>query len=318
MAIECITITSRAHWLELRKRDVTASVVAALFSAHPFMSPLKLFLTHRDVEFDDVDDRVKRRGRIMEGAVGNAVLEERPQWRLEANEVADAVPKHPRLYLRDNELKLGATVDFFIHGDPRGPGILQAKTAAPHIFERDWQGGEVVPFWIQLQALTEAMLWGASFAAVAALQIHAFDLACALHEIPRHAAAEKRIRDAVTQFWLDVEDGNEPDADYGRDAELLRAIAPREVAGKTVDLSGNNELPALLEQRAAIMEGIKGYEARKSEIETQVKFAMKDAESVVGLPDWKITWKSQHQSEYTVEAKDFRALRIFHKKDKGR
>jgi predicted phage-related endonuclease len=301
--IERIEITSRDQWLNLRKPDVTASVVAALFGAHPYTSALKLYLTYSGIEFDQADDRVLRRGRLMEPAVALAVSEERADWKIEK---CDS-------YYRDPELHLGATPDFFIHGDPRGLGVLQTKTAAPHIFERDWEGGATVPFWVQLQVLTEAMLTEAAFGAVAVLRVDAFDLALALIEVPRHPAAEQRIKAAVAQFWADVAAGREPDPDYGKDAELLKVIAPHEVVGTTVDLSGDNELPALLDQRAEIMTAMKGFEARKDEIETAIKFRMRDAESVVGLPDWNITWKTTHRAEYVMKAKDIRTLRIHHR-----
>jgi predicted phage-related endonuclease len=135
----------------------------------------------------------------------------------------------------------------------------------------------------------------------------------ALIEVPRHPAAEQRIKAAVVQFWADVAAGREPDPDYGKDAELLKVIAPHEVAGKSIDLSGDNELPALLYQCAEIMTAMKGYEARKDEIETMLKFKMRDASSVVGLPDWSISWKSQHRKEFVVPAKKVRTLRIHHR-----
>jgi predicted phage-related endonuclease len=121
MTIERIEITSREQWLALRKPDVTASVVASLFGCHPYVSALKLYLAHSGVEFDEADNRVFRRGRLMEPTVALAVSEERPDWRIEK---CDS-------YYRDPDLRLGATPDFLIHGDPRGLGVLQTKTAAP-------------------------------------------------------------------------------------------------------------------------------------------------------------------------------------------
>jgi predicted phage-related endonuclease len=303
MTIERIEITSREQWLALRKPDVTASVVASLFGCHPYVSALKIFLAHSGVEFDEADNRVFRRGRLMEPAVALAVSEERPDWRVEK----------ANFYCRDPDLRLGATPDFLIHGDPRGLGVLQTKTAAPLIYQRDWEGGATVPFWVQLQALTEAMLTDAAFAVVAVLQVDAFDMALSIVEVPRHPAAEQRIRDAVATFWDDVAVGREPDPDYGKDAELLKMIAPREVAEKTIDLSGDNELPSLLAQREEIMTFIKAHETRKDEIETMLKFKMRDAGSIVGLPDWNIFWKTTHRQEYIMKAKDIRTLRIHHK-----
>jgi predicted phage-related endonuclease len=303
MTIERIEITGREQWLALRKNDVTASVVAALFGAHPYTSALKLYLMHSGIEFDEADNRVFRRGRLMEPAVALAVGEDRPSWHVEKC----------NSYYRDPDLRLGATPDFMVHNDPRGLGVLQTKTAAPHIYQRDWEGGATVPFWIQLQVLTEAMLTEAAFGVVAVLEINAFDMALSIIEVPRHPAAEQRIRDAVAKFWDDVAAGREPEPDYGKDAELLKMIAPREVTDKSIDLSGDNELPALLDLREEIMAAMKGYDARKAEIETAIKFRMRDAESVVGLPDWKITWKTTHRQEYVIKAKDIRTLHIHHR-----
>lgn len=285
----------------LRKDDITASRVGALFDVHPYCSALRLYLEKSGVEFPEQDDSpVKRRGRLLEGAVGLAVAEARPDWRIV--KAGD--------YFRDADARLGATPDFFIEGDPRGPGVLQTKTVAPHVFKRDWEEGQTIPFWITLQTLAECMLTGAAWGAVAAMKIDAFDLACPILDVPRHQAAEAKIVAAARQFWDDVAHGREPGPDYGKDADLLPIIAPLAVKDKTIDLSASNELPALLDQRARLKEQIQAYAARCEEIETEVRFRMKDAERVVGIDGFSITYKNQHRDAYTIPAKDYRVLRI--------
>lgn len=318
MPVEKIPITSRDHWLDVRKPNIGASQVGGLLEGevHPYLSPLKLYMMHSGIEFSEADNEATRRGRLLENSVGIAVSEERDEWILEKNELPFSRPSCPKIYFQDPDLHLGCTPDFFIHGDPRGSGILQAKTAAPHVFEQHYQGGTAVPFWIQLQCLTEMMLTDASFGVVAVLQVSAFDLRCSIIPVERRASAEKKIRDMVTQFWLDVEDGNEPSPDYNRDTELLKYIAPREVPEKTVDLSASNELPALLEQRDEICEQINAFTKRKNAIETQLKFAIRDAERVTGLPEWSITWKTAHRKEHVVAAKDIRTLHINRKESR--
>ena len=133
--IERHEITSREQWLKLRHDDITASVIGALFGVHPYTTVLKEYVKHRGVEFDNSDNSAMRRGRWLEPAVGLAVEELRPQWKL--------VPA--KVYLRDPELRLGATPDFFIEGDPRGLGVLQAKTVAPGVYATQYAGGEEVP-----------------------------------------------------------------------------------------------------------------------------------------------------------------------------
>jgi predicted phage-related endonuclease len=300
MTVERHTITGRDEWLQWRKQDVTASRVGALFGVHPYETALRLYAEKRGVEFPDADNKTMRRGRWLEPAVATAVEEERPQWQLRA----------PKVYLRDPDLRLGCTPDYFIDGDPRGLGVLQAKTVAPSVYARDWHNGSEIPLWITLQALTEMMLADAAFGVVAALLVdpHAMDVA--ILDVPRHADSEAKIIAAVSSFWLCVATGLEPDPDFGRDAAIIKALTPRETPGKQIDFSGRNDLPDMLWERATLMANIKQQEERCDEIETKIKFLMGDAERANGLGGWLLTYKVEHRNAYTVPAKDPRVLRI--------
>ena len=192
--IERKLITSREEWLEWRKPDVTASQVGALFNCHPYVTPLRIYAEKRGTEFLVEDNKVMRRGRWLEPAVKKAVEETRPEWRLE----------QMQHYYRDPDLRLGATPDFAIYGDPRGFGILQAKSVAPSVYAREWDDGREVPLWIILQAATEAMVADADFIAVAALLVDAHNMEVAIHEMPRNRAAEEKIKKAVEMFWQNV------------------------------------------------------------------------------------------------------------------
>jgi predicted phage-related endonuclease len=298
--IESRSIVDRNEWLAWRKADVTASNVGALFGAHPYVTPLKLYIEKRGVEFPDKDNRTMRRGRWLEPAVAKAVQEIRPEWKLSPAEV----------YLRDSELRLGATPDFYIHTDPRGLGVLQCKTCAPSVYEREWLGGKEIPFWITLQTLVECMLADAKFGCVAVLVVDPHAMDCKILEIPRHPAAEQKIIEAVSNFWIAVDQGQEPEPDFGRDTATIRALTARGTHGKTLDLAGNNELPEMLEQRATLMAGIKQAEARCEQIENQIRHTLGDAESVTGLNGWRITYNTTDFKGYTVQPRSQRILRI--------
>jgi len=298
--IERRTITSRDEWLTWRKQDVTASVVGALFGVHPYTTSLRIYAEKRGVEFPDADNKTMRRGRWLEPAVATAVEEERPDWTLRA----------PRVYLRDPDLRLGCTPDYFIDGDPRGLGVLQCKTVAPSVYARDWLGGSEIPLWVTLQALTEMMLADAAFGVVAALLVDAHAMDVAILEVPRHADSELKILVAVKNFWNAVASGLEPDPNFSRDAEVIKALMPRETPGKQIDFSGHNELPTMLEVRAGAMATAKEAEALCHEIEAKIKHLMGDAEFANGLPDWRITYKTQKRAGYTVPPKELRVLSI--------
>jgi len=299
--IERRPITNRNEWLEWRRQDVTASNVAALFgNVHPYCTALRLYAEKRGTEFSDQDNKVMRRGRWLEPAVAKAVEELRPEWKLEA----------PNVYLRDPDSRLGCTPDFYIHDPERGLGVLQCKTVAPSVYARDWLGGSEIPFWIVLQTLTECMLADASFGAVAALLVDAHNMDCVILEVPRHADSELKILVAVRNFWRNVADGIEPDPDFARDAEVVKLLTPRETPGKQIDFSGHNELPAMLAERAELLKTMGAAEDRCDEIETEVKHLMGDAELANGLPDWRITYKTQKRAGYTVPPKEPRVLLI--------
>ena len=293
---------------EIRRQDITASRLGALFGVHPHTTVLRLYAEKRGVEFPEQEDNaVMRRGRWLEPAVAKAVGEMRPEWKLES----------PNVYLRDPQIRLGATPDFFIHDPVRGLGVLQCKTVAPSVYARDWHGGTEIPFWITLQALTEMMLADAAFGAVAALLVDPHMMDVAILEVPRNPSAEHKIRVAVKQFWDAVSIGQEPEPDFGRDAEVIKAMTPRETPGKQIDFTGNNELPAMLEERAGLMDVIKRADERKDEIENEVKFLMADAETANGLPDWRISYKIQKRAGYTVPPKEPRVLMIRDKRERA-
>lgn len=304
MTIERRPIVDRESWLKWRHEDVTASTVGALFGCHDYCTALRLYAEKRGVEFEDKgDNKIMRRGRWLEPSVGKAVSELRPEWTIET----------PNVYLRDPDARIGATPDFFIHGDPRGLGVLQAKTASPHIVARDWDEGREAPLWIVLQCATEMMLADAAFGAVAVLIVDPYLMDAHVIELPRIAAAETKIRNAVERFWQTVAAGEEPEPDFARDADVIKALRPRETAGKGIDLSGNNELPILLDQRAQLHAEINEADETCKQIDAKIKYLMGDAEFATGLNGWRITYKTGHRAGYTVAPKRLRTLRILPK-----
>lgn len=298
--IESREITNRAEWLAWRRQDVTASTIGALFGVHPYTTALKLYAEKRGVEFPDKDNLVMARGRDLEPAFPNFVRRRRPDWRIEP----------AGSYFRDPDLRLGATPDFFIRNDPRGVGVLQCKTVAPHIYKRDWLDGTEIPFWVTLQTLTEMYLTGAAFGAVAVLLLDPFNMDCMVLDVPRHAGGEEKIREKVKQFWIAVEQGIEPDPNFGMDADVIKALTATPTPLKQIDLTGNNELPQLLADRAGYMAVAKDCEAKKTAIEAQIRHIMDDAEIATGLDGWRITYKMQERDAYTVAARNSRVLLI--------
>src|SRR5262245_14329153 len=244
------------------------------------------------------------RGQIMQPVVAQEYGKRHPELTIEP---ADA-------YFRDPDLRLGATPDYFIKGDPRGLGVLECKTVAYPVFENHWDNGHEPDQGPIIQTLVQQIVTGAKFGVVAVVVVDPFGLDFYEFEVPDHQAAKAKLIAAVKQFWTDVDAGRDPTPDFERDADVIRALAGRELAGKEFDASGNNELPVLLAQRAALMARIKSDEAHKEAIENEVRFMMKDAERMTGIDGWSILFKTYEYKEYTVAARTTRVLRITDKR----
>lgn len=298
--IQRIPITDREQWLALRKHDVTASVIGALFGVHPYETALGVYLDKTGEAEPEPPNAMLEWRLILESAVGAAVERQRPEWKIsKATE-----------YLRDPAARIGATPDFYIHGDPRGLGVLQAKTVAPDAFRKHWDGDQP-PFYIALQNACELMLeTKATFGAVAALVINPYKLECPIFEIPRHAGVEARIREAAAKFWESVAWGEPPAPDYARDGALIAALTQEAEPRQTADLTGDNHLPVLLAEREQLKARLDADAARLAEIEAEVKFKMGGAEAAV-IDGFSITygWREAHTRPASHVAAH-RALRI--------
>lgn len=297
--IERIPVTSKTDWLALRKQDVTASEVAALFGAHPYKTALQLYAEKKGISRGQGDNPAMRRGRIMEPAVAAALMEERPDL---------GVLLKADVYVRDAAKRIGATPDYILHdGSP-----VEMKTAAPMIFDRDWRDGP--PLAYQLQLLTQMALLGAQRGHIAVLIDNpAKDLHVV--EVPWHEGAWARIVAAVADFWDRFGRGEMPAADFALDGDALRALLPPQ-AGRRADLSGDNMLPALLAERAALKAQVSDAEARVKAIDAEIVAKLDGAEEAA-LPGWRITHKTQSRKETVIPASTYAVLRVTALKEKA-
>lgn len=294
MTTERIPIVDRASWLEMRKQDVTASDIAAIAGLSPYKTALQVWAEKTGRSEGPQENEAMRRGRWLENAVIIALQETKPRWQI----------WRPNVYLRDKALRLGATPDA-VAETSEGEIIIQCKVVARPVFDA-WDGP---PIAYQLQTLTEAMLWGAKFACIAALVVDTFTAELVIFQVERHPAAEEKIRKAVAQFWADIADGKQPYADYGRDGELLLKLYKPKEGIEPLDLSADNLLPEILEERRGLMDTVKRCEERLAAIKAEVIHKLNGA-TIAVLPGWSISHKIQHRKEVIIPAKSFPVLRI--------
>jgi len=295
--IERWTITDRDEWLFRRRANINGSEVAALFGCNPWMTNLALYADKAGLAtLNAPDTDVLRRGRILEPAVAAGVLEERPDWKIsKANE-----------YVWSPEWRLGCTPDFHAHCPKRGIGVIQTKTAAKPIFDQDWQDGP--PQWIVLQTLQEMMLEDVTWGAIAVLVMNSYTLDIHIWEFERHALAEKRMIQKAAIFWGDVAAGRQPKFNFAEDGDVIKALFPRD-NGTSIDLTGDNRLPGLLEEFEALSALGKDAEGKLKAIKAEIAAKIGDA-SVATLPGWEISHKTQRRAGFVVKDTEFRVLRV--------
>ena len=295
----------RSDWLALRKEDVTASTCAALLGAHEFMSPLQLWaLKSGAVNEDPEETPPMRRGRLLEPVAVQLLREQNQNWTVTHNSGLS------QLYLRAPALRLGATPDVFANNPKRGTGVVQIKSVEASLFRQKWlseDGAIEPPAWIAVQAIVEAKLAEASWAMVAALIVgHGIDLH--LVEVPIHQGVFDRVCEETIAFWDRVEREEKPEPDFARDAHVLERLYGNN-NGTEIDLSTDNRMPHLLEERANLKAAASAAAASLKPIEAEI-IAKLGAHDRAYLPGWRVSRPVVRRKAHFVEASAYRKLSI--------
>lgn len=301
--IERIPITTRTDWLDLRKRDVTASVAGALLGVHDYMTPYGLWSEKTGRSPPDLDTESKKRGRLLEPVAIELIRDARPMWKVEP----------PGAYYRDPAARIGATPDLLVTDENGKRGIVQIKTVAPNVFYNKWRtdpySPEVrPPLWIAVQAIIEAHLTESAWAAVAALVV-GNALKLEIVPVPIHAGILDKVRAAVAAFWASVENNTPPPPDYARDGEdIIRSMVGCE-DGSLIDLSEDNMLPDLCAEHRKLSDQKNAAEKRIKAINAEIVAKMGTA-TQCRFQGGLITAKTITRNGYTVKPSSYRSPRI--------
>jgi putative phage-type endonuclease len=299
--IERTTIVDRESWLELRKKDVTASDIGALFGLSPFKGRtlLQLWAEKTGRAKPQIDTPVLRRGRWLEPAVLAALAEAYPRATIE----------RCSFYIRDPDIRLGATPDAIMDGR-----LVELKTVARPVFE-GW--GEEPPMAYKLQATVGAMLTGAYPAMLACLVLDTYSAELKVFHVEQSEAAEERIREGVVQFWADVEAGIMPPADYGEDGELLAQLFRPKAEAEPVDLFYDNLLPGMLIERELLKAEVSAREERLEAIKAELIDKLQGA-PIGTCGGWTIRHKTHHMPERIQKAYSYTTLTVARRREAAR
>lgn len=76
-----------------------------------------------------------------------------------------------------------------------------------------------------------------------------------------------------------------------------------------IDLSGDNQLPELLDEREKFKAAMKAAKGRLDTIDTEIK-AKLGGRDAGALPGWRITHRERSRDGYTVQPGNYRVLKV--------
>jgi predicted phage-related endonuclease len=299
MAIEHHTPENREQWRALRAQDITASEIAGLLpGVHPYRTPYSLHAVKSGrLAPEDLDTTAMARGRALEPVAVQFVAEQMP---------GATIAHNIRLeYWREPEARIGATPDLLVTRDGE-LGVVQIKSIEPSIYARNWPEHEP-PLWVALQALTEAKLIGATWAAVAALRV-GYAVNFNLTPIPLHDGAWARLVAEAAAFWRGIELGTPPDPDFGRDAATIARLNET-TSGTAIDLTHDREFCAAIAERERLKAAARDFDRRCAELEGLIRHRAGDA-ALILAGNYRVTLRPEHRAGYTVPPSSRRPIRV--------
>lgn len=238
--------TTEKEWLEARMRDITSTELAALMGMSEYKTRLKLWMIKSGKMEDDFEESAPSIwGNRLQNAVGRGIGEDNG-W-----ECFDLTG----YYLRDEESRIGASMDMRVICPQRGPGLLEVKTTGYFQEENGWEKTRApIDYEFQLQGQVNLAIqegqeigWGCIGALDGRKSTRLY------HRIP-DAPLWALIKEEVAKFWHSIKIDEPPAPDYAADGELIRLMQGSVNVGQNISLTGNNRAHELIEQYNTFIE----------------------------------------------------------------
>ena len=268
--IETIPYVDEATWLDARKQDVTSTEVAALFGISPYMTAFELW--HRKHDNMDVKFEPNERmawGNRLQDSIAAGIFEDQG-W----------VGRKKTEYVRDTDLKMGASFDFeFYHVDGEGQ-ILEVKNVDSLAFKDGWlvDGDNVeAPPHIELQVQQQLALTGYKAAYIGALV--GGNRVVLIKREPDVQVISK-IKERIRKFWVSVDNGTAPKPDFSRDSDFISRLYSFAEPRKVFTADERVSKLALAYKQAA--DEAKAAGERKDAAKAEILTIIGTAEKVIG------------------------------------
>lgn len=278
--------------LAARRRGIGGSDVPAILGLSPWKTPLDVYLDKIGESdpgaVDDGPDTPIYWGNVLEDLVANEY----------AKRTGHKI-RRVRRQLVHREIEIAtANIDRLVVAHPDGPGVLECKTTR-HISD-DWgdAGTDEVPDYYAAQVVHYLGVTGYRWADLAVLFLA--DREFRVYHIERDDDLAHSLLITEQEWWMEhVEARVPPPPMTARD---MARLWPRDSGSRVISTP---EIESACAELAGVRCEIKRLEARKGQLETEIKRHMADASALVD-PTGKTlaTWKAPKPSRRT----DWRAL----------
>lgn len=318
MTIETIVPENEATWLNLRKQDITSTESAALFGLSPYMTEFELW--HRKHDNLDVEFKVNDRmlwGTRLQDSIAAGVAEDQ-RWTI----------RRMMEYMRDTELKAGASFDFaqwncpnpmpagiytkFEGQKPEDISILEIKNVDSLTFKEGWivEGDDVqAPPHIEIQIQQQLMLSGMKIAYIGALI--GGNRVVLIRREPDQVVIEQ-IRKKIVGFWDSIAHHAEPKPDFARDADFISRLHAYSEPGKVFNADEQVSKLAFAYKQAA--DEIKSAEKKKDAAKAEILTIVGEAEKIIG-PWGSISAGMVGPAHVEYEREGYRTFKPYWKKE---
>jgi len=271
--IEIIIPDNQEHWLDLRTQDVTSTEVAALFGLSPYMTIFELWHRKKNKELVEPfeGNKFTKWGNRLESSIAEGIAEDE-NWSL----------RKMSEYIRDPELRMGASFDYAygFHGEEQG--ILEIKNVFGMIFQDQWITEDKrveAPPHIELQVQAQLSLSDKPEAHIGALVSgNKVELMKRKPDLEIITEIKKRIRD----FWQSIDDNIEPTPNFVKDAEFIGKLYMYAEPNKIKDAREDKEINQLAKKYKAAGEVEKSANLLKKSLKSQLLMLIDESEKCIG------------------------------------
>jgi len=285
-----IIFNTEGEWLELRKADITSTACSALFGLSKYATEFEIYQQKKhNIEVPFVsNDRVEK-GNRMEAAIAAEVCIQEG-W-------VDLKPL--KVYRRITEERIASSFDFEAKTKQGKRVLIEIKAVDYFIYKDTWTEEEAPPH-IEIQVQHE-LLCAPEFdvaAIVACTGIYNYNVIYR----ERDEDVITAIRQRIAKFWKDVEEGNEPEINFERDAAVINEMFPSQTV-LPLDLTEDTEFSELLIQFDLAKSQEAEFKKIKEASKAKIHYYLKDAEGAF-TNKYKINTKRTNPKEATFITED--------------